>query len=102
MVIIQSVQTLMEVLSATVFLDLKEMDLLVKVIICPPTYIHCIDMYSIKYDVDIDECVSGSDNCSNAKCVNNDGGFVCDCFNGYVHNNSSSLQSACGKNTPPL
>ncbi|KAF3980667.1 MAG: calcium-binding EGF-like domain-containing protein [Methylococcales symbiont of Iophon sp. n. MRB-2018] len=54
-------------------------------------------MYSVTYDVDIDECVSGNDDCSNANCVNNDGGFVCECLNGYAHRNSSSLQSACGK-----
>ena len=34
--------------------------------------------------VDIDECVSGTDNCdSNADCINTESSFTCQCSSGY-------------------
>ena len=46
---------------------------------------------------DIDECLIGSNVCSNADCVNQAGSFICMCMNGYFHVNVSDLQSACSK-----
>ena len=35
--------------------------------------------------VDIDECVTGADNCdTNATCTNNPGSLVCSCNHGYT------------------
>ena len=37
------------------------------------------------YNADIDECLSGDDNCSdNANCTNTDGGYNCSCHIGYT------------------
>ena len=37
------------------------------------------------YNPDIDECLSGDDNCSdNANCTNTDGGYNCSCHIGYT------------------
>ena len=34
--------------------------------------------------VDIDECVSGTDNCDgNANCTNTEGSFTCQCSSGF-------------------
>ena len=42
-----------------------------------------IYLFTLKY-TDIDECISGSDNCTElTSCVNIDGSFYCACNTGY-------------------
>jgi hypothetical protein len=38
---------------------------------------------------DVDECAAGEDNC-NQVCINTDGGFSCDCNNGYILNSDGT------------
>jgi hypothetical protein len=42
------------------------------------------------FSTDIDECVSGADNCdANAACTNTPGGFTCTCNQGYTGDGTS-------------
>lgn len=46
---------------------------------------------------DIDECLDGTDTCSNANCVNQAGNFTCQCFDGFAHVDMFDLQSPCSE-----
>ena len=42
--------------------------------------------------IDIDECADDKDNCDdNANCINNPGGFTCECKAGFVGSGTSCV-----------
>ena len=45
--------------------------------------IEITQIFSLKFDTDIDECVSSPCTAPNASCENNDGGYECKCPDGW-------------------
>ena len=81
----------LEVLTAPVTLDIREMELFVKVnTIAFPLPLFEINAHNIS--ADIDECTKRTDNChrpTNATCIDTIGSFECVCKAGYDGNGTT-------------